>query len=89
MYLARNNQLPIFVISEYANHNDDNTEKLGVKVCPTKSNTTPHWKYVNTIYLRVIITNRKHTFRRVRKIAKRDSYLRHVCPSVRMELGSH
>jgi len=29
-------------------------------------------------------------FRRVRKIAKSDYQLRHVCPSVRMEqLGSH
>jgi hypothetical protein len=29
-------------------------------------------------------------FRRVRKIAKSDNYLRHVCPSVRTEeLGSH
>jgi len=29
-------------------------------------------------------------FRQVRKIAKSDYYLRHVCPSIRMEqLGSH
>jgi hypothetical protein len=68
--------------------------KIRGKVCPTNSYTTQHWKYVNINYLRVSTTNRKHNFRCVRKIAKRDSFHRHVClsvcSSVRMEqLGSH
>jgi hypothetical protein len=60
MYLARNNQLPIFVISEYANQNADNTEKLGVQVCPTNSNTIPHWKYVNTNYVNINLPHRHY-----------------------------
>jgi hypothetical protein len=76
MYLARNNQLLLFVISEYDNHNADNIEKLSVSIWSNSA-----LKNVNTNYLCVIVTG--NTFRHVPKIAKTYSFLRHVCLSVR------